>query len=177
MYPGLQATIRPQQPAFIMAQSGEVVTYAELDRRSNRLAHFLRASGLGRLDHYAIFMENDARFVECCSADERAGLYYTCVNSYLTAEEVAYILDNSEAKVLITSMAKRDVALEAMAQCPWVELCLVADGPGDGARVVNLDAAVSGFPDTPNSRRIPRHRHALFVRHYRSSEGHFAALG
>jgi long-chain acyl-CoA synthetase len=60
MYPGLQAKIRPQQPAFIMAQSGETVTYAELERRSNRLAHFLRAAGLGRLDHYAIFMENNA---------------------------------------------------------------------------------------------------------------------
>jgi long-chain acyl-CoA synthetase len=82
MYPGLQAKI-PQQPAFTMAQSGEPVTYAELDRRSNRLAHFLRANGLRRLDHYAIFMENNARYIECCSAGERAGLYYTCVNSYL----------------------------------------------------------------------------------------------
>ena len=40
MYPGLQAKIRPQQPAFTMAQSGETVTYAELERRSNQLAHF-----------------------------------------------------------------------------------------------------------------------------------------
>jgi long-chain acyl-CoA synthetase len=102
MYPGLQAKIRPHQPAFIMATSGETVTYAELEARSNRLAHFLRASGLGRLDHYGIFMENNARYVECCSAGERAGLYYTCVNSYLTADEVAYIVDNSESKVLIT---------------------------------------------------------------------------
>ena len=35
-----------------------------------------------RLDHYAIFMENNARYVECCGAGERAGLYYTCINSY-----------------------------------------------------------------------------------------------
>jgi long-chain acyl-CoA synthetase len=149
MYPGLQATVRPHQPAFIMAQGGETVTYAELERRSNRLAHFLRASGLGRLDHYAIFMENNVRYVECCSAGERAGLYYTCVNSYLTPEELAYILDNSEAKILITSMAKRDVALKALAQCPRIERCLIVDGPGDGAGGVNLDAAVDGFPDTP----------------------------
>jgi len=60
MYPGLQAKIRPQQAAFVMATSGEAVTYAELERRSNRLAYFLRASGLARLDHYAIFMENNA---------------------------------------------------------------------------------------------------------------------
>ena len=149
MYPGVQAKIRPQQPALIMAQSGETVTYAELERRSNRLAHLLRAAGLGRLDHYAIFMENNARYLECCSAGERAGLYYTCVNSYLTPDEVAYILDNSESKILITSMAKREIALKAMAQCPRIERCLVVNGPGDGGRVVNLDAAVSEFPDTP----------------------------
>jgi long-chain acyl-CoA synthetase len=148
MYPGLQARIKPQQPAFIMAQSGETVTYAELERRSNQLAHFLRAAGLGRLDHYAVFMENNARYVECCSAGERAGLYYTCINSYLAADEVAYILRNSESKILITSMAKRGVALQAMAQCPCIERCLLADGPGGGG-VVNLDAAMAEFPDTP----------------------------
>jgi long-chain acyl-CoA synthetase len=62
---------------------------------------------------------------------------------------VAYILDNSESKILITSMAKREIALKAMTQCPRIERCLVVDGPGDGGRVVNLDAAVSEFPDTP----------------------------
>jgi len=149
MYPGLQAKVRPQQPAFIMATSGEILTYAELERRSNRLAHLLRASGLHRLDHYAIFMENNARYVECCSAGERAGLYYTCINSYLTPDELAYILDNSESKILITSTAKRDVALQAMAQCPRIDRCLIVDGLGEDHRVVNLDAAVIGFPNTP----------------------------
>jgi acyl-coenzyme A synthetase/AMP-(fatty) acid ligase len=121
----------------------------ELERRSNRLAHFLRSAGLGRLDHYAIFMGNNARYVECCSTGERAGLYYTCVNSYLTPDEVAYILDNSESKILITSTAKRDVALQAIAQCPRIEGCLVVEGPGDGGMVVNLDEAVDRLPDTP----------------------------
>src|SRR6516165_5146641 len=103
MYPGGQARVRPHQPAVIMAESGEVISYGELERRSNRLAHFLRSSGLRRGDHYAILMENHARYVECCCAGERAGLYYTCINSHLTPDEVAYILDNSESRVLITS--------------------------------------------------------------------------
>jgi len=149
MYPGVHAKLRPQQPAFVMAQSGEAVTYAELERRCNRLAQFLRASGLERLDHYAIFMENNARYIESCGAGERAGLYYTCVNSYLTADELAYILDNSESKILITSTARRDIALKAVAQCPRIERCLIVDGPGDGGRLLNLDAAVASFPDTP----------------------------
>jgi long-chain acyl-CoA synthetase len=148
MYPGLSAKARPQQLAFIMAQSGECVTYAELERRTNRLAHFLRASGLRRLDHYAIFMENNARYLECCGAGERAGLYYTCVNSYLTPEELAYILDNSQSKILITSTAKREVAAKALAHCPRIERCLVVDGSSDRG-LINLDAAVGRFPETP----------------------------
>src|SRR5215469_2210218 len=132
MYSGAHVATRAEQPAVIMAASGEVVTYRELEVRSNRLAHLLRAQGLRRLDHYAIFMENNARFVETCAAGERAGLYYTCVNSYLTAEELAYILQNSESKVLITSAARQDVALAAVGQCPAGALCLVVGGTGGG---------------------------------------------
>src|SRR5271170_6053005 len=121
MYPGQHAVQRADQPAVIMAQSGETVTYRELEARSNRLAHLLRALGLKRLDHYAIFMENHPRFVECCAAGERSGLYYTCVNSFLTAPELAFIVSNSLSKVLITSQAKRDIALAALADCPRIE--------------------------------------------------------
>ena len=149
MYPGLQAQVRPNQPAIVMAQSGEVITYAELDRRSTRLAHVLRAHGLARLDHYAIFMENNARYIECCAAGERAGLLYTCVNSYLTPDELAYILNNCEARVLITSQARREVALAALRECPRITLCVVVDGPGDGAGAFNLSEVTSGFLDTP----------------------------
>ena len=111
-----------------MAGTGETITYGELEARTNRLAHLLRAEGLGRLDHYAIYMENNARYVECCGAGERAGLYYTCVNSFLTPDELAYVVNNSQSKVLITSQAKREVALAALAQCPAVRLCLIVDG-------------------------------------------------
>ena len=71
-----------------MAGTGETVTYKEFEERTNRLAHFLRAEGLSRLDHYAIFMENNHRYLECDGAGERSGLYYTCVNSYLTCDEL-----------------------------------------------------------------------------------------
>jgi long-chain acyl-CoA synthetase len=143
MYPGDHAITRAEQPALIMAQTGESLTYGELEVRTNRLAHLLRARGLRRLDHYAIFMENNARYIECCGAGERTGLYYTCVNSYLTPDELVYILNNSQSKVLITSEAKRDVAAAALQNCPNIELCLVVDGKGDGGRFHNLDQATA----------------------------------
>ncbi len=149
MYPGEYAHTRADQPAFIMAGTGEAVTYAELEDRSNRLAHFLRSVGLKRLDHYSIFMENNARYVECCAAGERSGLYYTCINSYLTPDELAYIVNNSESRVLIFSEEKRAIATEALKQCPNVEVAVIVDGPGDGAAILNLDEATKGLPATP----------------------------
>src|SRR6202048_1740819 len=114
MYPGNHAKPRAHQAAFVMARSGEAVTYAELESRTNRFAHFLRSRGLKRLDHYSIFMENNARYIECCGAGERAGLYFTCINSFLTPDELAYIVNNSESRVLVTSVANLDVAREAV---------------------------------------------------------------
>jgi long-chain acyl-CoA synthetase len=145
MYAGKYARTRADQPAFIMAGTGEAVTHAVLEDRSNRLAHFLRGVGLKRHDHYSIFMENNSRYVECCAAGERSGLYYTCINSFLTADELAYIVNNSESKVLVFSEEKRAVATEALKQCPDIKVALIADGPGDGA-ILNLDEAVKGCP-------------------------------
>src|ERR1700712_5224983 len=131
MYTGKQVHLRPLQPAFIMANSGDAVTYAELEARSNRLAHLFRIRRLRRLDHYAIFMENNSHYLEACGAGERSGLYFTCVNSYLTGDELAYIVANSESRILITSTAKLDIAREALKECPKVELCIVVDGAGE----------------------------------------------
>jgi long-chain acyl-CoA synthetase len=149
MYPGTWARLKPELPAVVMAATGETLTYGELERRGNRLAHYLRGQGLGRLDHFSIYMENHIRYVEACSAGERSGLYYTCINSYLQPDEVAYLLQNSQSRVLITSMAKLEIARQAMADAPGVERCLVVDGPGDGGRFVYLDDALADMPETP----------------------------
>jgi long-chain acyl-CoA synthetase len=149
MYTGKHVHLRPLQPAFIMASTGEAVTYRELDARSNRLAHLFRNRGLKRLDHYSIFMENNNRYLEACGAGERSGLYFTCVNSFLTPGELAYILTNSQSRMLITSRAKLDVAREAIKECPKIELCIVVDGEGECERIVGLDAATKGLPKTP----------------------------
>ena len=149
MYAGRHAVERADQPCFVMASTGAAVTYGEYEARANRLAHLLRAAGLRRLDHYAIFMENNDRYLEACGAGERSGLYYTCVNSYLTAEELAYIVGNSRSKALITSRAKLDVAREALASCPGLELLLVVDGTGDDGPFTDYVEATSAQPSTP----------------------------
>ena len=149
MYAAQHLAQRGERAAFIMANTGETVSYRELDARSNRLAHLLRRHGLQRLDHYAIFMENNNRYLESCGAGERSGLYYTCVNSYLTADELAYIVNNSQSKALITSRARREVALQAIKQCPKLELCLMVDGTADDAPFIDFASALASLPATP----------------------------
>ncbi|MEP0202998.1 MAG: AMP-binding protein [Halioglobus sp.] len=148
MYAGKYADINPERPAFIMASTGESVSYREYDNRTNQLAHLLREYGLNRLDHYAIFMENNQRYLEACGAGERSGLYYTCVNSYLKADELAYILNNSESKVVITSAEKVPVVLEALEHSPNITHCLVVGGESDGS-CISYEQAIANCPVTP----------------------------
>ncbi|MBL6752564.1 MAG: AMP-binding protein, partial [Nevskia sp.] len=58
MHPSIHARTAPDRPAFIMAESGETVTYAQLERRSNQGAQLFRSLGLRRGDGIAILMEN-----------------------------------------------------------------------------------------------------------------------
>ena len=112
MYPGYYAADAPNHPAAINAATNEVLTYGQLDARSNQLAHFFHEKGLRRNDHVAIFMENNLRFFEVAWAALRSGLYITTINRYLTAEEAAYIVDDSGAKALVSSYAMSAAASE-----------------------------------------------------------------
>ncbi len=149
MYPGKYAHQHPQRPAIIMAGSGQIITYRAFEERANQLAQLLRAAGCRRLDHYAVFMENNAEYLETCAAGERTGLYYTCINSYLQADELAYILNNSEAKLLITSIAKLAVVREALAQCPRVAKVLVVGGTDESEQIRAYEAAIAAYPAQP----------------------------
>ena len=155
MYPGKYVELNPDRPAFIMASTGESVSYREYEDRTNQLAHLLRAQGLKRLDHYSIFMENNNRYLECCGAGERSGLYYTCINHYLKSDELAYILTNSESQVLIVSRDKLAVAQEAIAESPAISLCLVVGGgtlpeSAEGrCEYRDFEAAVADYPTAP----------------------------
>ena len=127
-----------------MASTGEMVTYAEFEARANQFAHLLVDHGLERTDHYSVLMENNDRYFEACGGGERSGLYYTCINSYLTAEEVAFIVDDSQSQVLVTSKAKLPVVVEALADCPKVTLTLVVGGAhADGFDAEKDDAEMN----------------------------------
>jgi long-chain acyl-CoA synthetase len=149
MFARQHAADHPDQPAIIMGGSGETVTFGEYEADCNQIAHFLRSAGLRRGDHIAVFMENSIPMLEIEGAAERTGLYYTLINSYLAPDEVAYIVTNSQARLLFSSAAKREVAEQAAAKCPQLERRLMTgDGaPPDGWEP--YDAVIKGNPTEP----------------------------
>lgn len=94
-----------------MAATGQVVTYAELEDRSLRIANWLRAEGFKRGDTVALLSDNDPRVFDVYWAAQRSGLYLTAINYRLKPEEVQYILENSGAKAIFVGGGGMETAL------------------------------------------------------------------
>ena len=101
MYPGTHARLTPDKPAIIVADTGETLSYAQLDTRSQRFARHLYDDGVRRGDHIAVLTDNQARALEVYWAAMRSGLYVTFINSQLNPTEVAYIVNDCSASTFV----------------------------------------------------------------------------
>jgi long-chain acyl-CoA synthetase len=144
VHPGEVAAITPDKPAYIMAASREVITFCQLEDRANQCAQLFRSLGLQRGDHIAIMLENHSRYLQICWAAQRAGLYFTPVSWRLQHEEVAYIVNNCEAQVFITSAAVKDVVKPLLEVTPNVDRYFMLDGVVDGFS--SFEEAVAQMP-------------------------------
>ncbi len=145
MHPAIFAKSTPDKPALVMAESGEKLTYRELEAVSNQGAQLFRALGLKPGDVVALFMENNLLYLPICWAAQRSGLYYTCISSRLTAGEVEYIVKDCAAKVLIASHGLAKVAGE-IAAMPGLR-CYSVEGPIAGH--MRFEDAIREMPTTP----------------------------
>ena len=125
MHPVVYAQKTPDKPAIIMASTGESLTYGELEALSNQTAHYFRSMGLKTGDHVGMFLENHLMFYVWCWGAQRAGLYYTAISTRLTAPEVAFIVDDCDAQILLTSKSLAEVAAELDGDIPQVRECLM----------------------------------------------------
>ena len=147
MHPGEIAAEEPNKPAYIMTGTGQVVTYSELEAGANQIAHLFRKLGLKLGDRIGIMLENHPRYLQICWAAQRAGLYYTPISWRLLDEEVAYMLNNSEAKVFICSHTVKNVAPSLLDNTPGVIARYMIDGVVDG--YADFEEAIASMPTTP----------------------------
>jgi len=132
VYIGDLAKQTPNKAAYIMAGSGETVTYKQLNERTCQTSQLFRSLGLQTGDHIALLMENNARFLEICMAAARTGLFYTAISSRLTADEAAYIINDCGAKLFISSIEKGALATELLDDMSAVQSRLMVNGTVSG---------------------------------------------
>ena len=157
MYPGEWAQRRADEPLFVFEPSGTVVSFAEYERDANRMAHLLRDAGLGFGEHVAFLVENRPELLVAEGGADRTGLYFTLVNSFLSADEAAYIVNDCGARVVVASTGTGagmwEVAWELPARCPNVERWLLVGAESlpvgtDLGPYVDFATALAAYPDT-----------------------------
>ena len=85
----------------MIAPGGERIAAGDLLARANRLVHGLRALGLAPGDVIAAVLPNGPEAYEIYLAMQQAGWYLVPINYHLVGPEIAYILQDCEARVLI----------------------------------------------------------------------------
>ena len=152
LHPGYWAQVSPDEPAVIMASTGEQMTYAELDAMANQLSHWFRSIGLNAGDHVAFCMENRLEYLPIMWGCHYAGLVYTAMSSRLQHEEASYIVNNCGAKAVIMSPYVTEMATGIVATTPEVLHRLVIGG--DLADHEPFDAAIAAMDTTPQPNRL-----------------------
>ena len=99
--------------AAIMSDSGAVLRYAALDDISIRLANLLDAQGFVRGDRIALLMENRLEWLAMAWGVRRAGMFFVPVNWHLKPAEIRYVVENSDARAIVTSDRLIDLARAA----------------------------------------------------------------
>src|SRR6195952_3061282 len=146
-HPSVHARTHPDKIAYQMAGSGKAISYRELDELSNQGAQLFRALGLKAGDHVAFLIENRLACMETCWAAQRAGLYYTAISRYLTQDEIAYIVKDCGARVVITSPKCADAIKGWVAGPPGEPLFYMLNEPLPGFSSWDKEAIAQ--PTTP----------------------------
>ena len=136
----------PDKPAIIMGR-GEVVSYADFHRRTNQIGHYFKSLGLEEGEHVAILMENNPTYLMFLIAAIDCGLLVTPISVFLKPEEIEYIVDNCDAKLLLASAKYTEAAAEVSAKATKVKKFLMMGGSAPGYE--DFNAAISAMPDTP----------------------------
>ncbi|MFT4519156.1 MAG: long-chain acyl-CoA synthetase [Halioglobus sp.] len=155
MYPAVYAQSTPEKSAVVMGD-GVVVSYRELDDRSNQCAQLFAAQGLVKDDAVAFFMHNCPEYFHVAWGAQRSGFYYTPISTHLSSDEVAYIVENCEAKVVVVSAALLPVVEKIRGSLKQVELWLIVedDGAGTTDGFVNLNEALDAMVTTPIEKEL-----------------------
>lgn len=155
-HPSCHARARPDAPAMVIADTGETLSYRELDEGSNRVARLLRSLGLRPGDRIAVMLRNSREFPVVYWGATRCGCFVTLLSTHLKPSEASYIIGDAGAKVLFLSASigetPRALARDRAELAPGVLRVFHAGDPAGGRAMAGaepLDAALAAMPAQP----------------------------
>ncbi|MGQ0893966.1 AMP-binding protein [Acinetobacter johnsonii] len=129
MHPIIHANTMPDKPACIFANTKQVLNYKQMNDLANQCANLFRKHGLKRGDVVSILLENSIDIFTVAWGAQRSGLYLTAISCKTSAKDLAYILENSETKMVIVSECLVETALEALKVGDLEHVFLYSTGP------------------------------------------------
>ncbi|MCX4231628.1 acyl-CoA synthetase [Streptomyces ortus] len=139
-----QATADPER-IVLVATDGEEWTAGRLHAEANRLVHGLRAAGLERGDSFAVVLPNGVEFLTAHLAASQAGFYLVPVNHHLVGPEIAWIVADSGARVLIAHERFGDAARHAADEAKLPADRRYAVGAAGTANTAGAAGSIEGF--------------------------------
>ena len=115
-----------------MTCGGKTRTFAEMQERVNRLANALQAMGVGKGDKVSVMALNSMEYVEIYYAGAKLGAVFVPLNYRAKSEELAYMCNNSETKVLFVGERYLELAEKIKPELETVAHTICIDGHPDG---------------------------------------------
>lgn len=134
----LRASAQRDPDRTALVQGDRRLTFAELERATDRLAHALIAAGVERLDRVAVFLEKSIEETLALLSATKAGGVFVPINHLLFPEQVEHILRDCTPKVLVTSRARLASLRDVVARIPALRSVVVTDGAGEVIAPIEL---------------------------------------
>ena len=142
----LPGTAKRLPDKIALVFGARTLTYGELERLTNRAANGLRALGVNKGDRVTLFAPNSVEWVVSYVGIAKAGGVINPVNAMLTAEELAYVVKDCSAKVLITTAERAGAAQHLKNDGDLKEIVVI--GGAAVAGTISFDDLLSGQADT-----------------------------
>ena len=135
---------------LIDAETGREYSYDEFLQKVNAVSNYLWKQGIRKEDKVALLLPNSPHFLWSFFGIMQLGAVACPVNTHLKAEEIAYILQNSESRALITSKEYLSISKESVQESKTDYLLSWDNPPADQivgeTKPLNIDTALNKEP-------------------------------
>ena len=152
-----RAAAAPERVVLVLAETGARFTAAEVADSASRMAQWLHAQGLEPGERFAVLLENRVEILALALAARQAGLYAAVLSTHLAPTEVAYIVQDCGARLVVASNKTLPQLVELQASHPlpcWTVDEATPQAPSLQAALLTLQGPPADFSSRPLGRDL-----------------------